>query len=62
MAKTLAEKDCMMLVGAGEKGIGPLVLSRGALPYRAFLEGRIDGQRYSLILHLTNLELKPIVE
>lgn len=61
MAKTLAEKDCMMLVGAGDKGVGPLVMSRGALPYRAFLEGRIDGNRYCLILHLTNLELKSLI-
>ena len=61
MAKTLAEKDSMMLVGAGEKGIGPLVMTRGALPYRAFLEGRIEGNRYCLILHLTNLELKSLI-
>lgn len=61
MAKTLAEKDCMMLVGAGEKGVGPLVMTRGALPYRAFLEGRVDGNRYCLILHLTNLELKSLI-
>lgn len=61
IAKTLADKDCMMLIGAGEKGVGPLVMTRGALPYRAFLEGRIDGNSYCLILHLTNLELKTII-
>ncbi len=60
MAKTLYEKKAMMLLGGGLKGVGPLVLSRGATPYRAFLSGRIDGDKYCLLLHLTNLELKQI--
>jgi len=34
------------------------VFSQGGEPYRGFLEGRIDGDRYCLILHLTNLEVK----
>lgn len=60
MAKMLHEKRAMMLLGAGVKGVGPLVFSRGATPYRAFLSGRIDGEKYCLLLHLTNLELKQI--
>lgn len=60
MAKTLHESDSMMLLGAGASGKNPLVMSSGGTSYRAFLEGRIDGNRYALILHLTNLELKPI--
>lgn len=60
MAKTLDEKKCLMLVGAGSKGTGPLVLSTGGTPYRAFLEGRIKDDKYCLLLHLTNLELKDI--
>jgi hypothetical protein len=28
--------------------------------YRAFLEGRVDGDKYALILRLTNMELKSI--
>jgi len=60
MAKQLAEKNAMMLVGGGPKGVGPLVLSNGGTPYRAFLEGRVDGDKYCLILHLTNLELKAL--
>ena len=60
MAKTLAEKNALMLIGAGEKGTGPLVFTKGGTPYRAFLEGRIDGGRYMLILRLTNLELKEL--
>lgn len=62
MAKQLAEKNAMMLVGSGPKGAGPIVLSDGGTNYRAFLEGRIDGDKYCLILHLTNLELKALPE
>lgn len=60
MARQLEEKKSMMLVGAGPKGVGPLVLSNGGTSYRAFLEGRTEGDRYCLILHLTNLELKSL--
>lgn len=60
MAKMLHEKNCMMLVGAGSKGVGPLVMSTGGTPYRAFLEGRVKDDKYCLLLHLTNLELKSL--
>lgn len=60
MAKKLHEQNCVMLLGGGAKGAGPIVLATGGTPYRAFIEGRIDGDKYCLILHLTNLELKPI--
>jgi hypothetical protein len=33
-------------------------MSNGGTPYRAFLEGRVDGDKYALILRLTNMELK----
>jgi hypothetical protein len=58
MAKELSEKNSLMFVGGGKKGNEPIVLSNGSKPYRAFLEGRVDGEKYILILHLTNLELK----
>lgn len=58
MAKKLSDAGALMLMGGGEKGTSPLVLSRGGVPYRGFLEGRVDGSKYCLILHLTNLELK----
>ena len=61
MAKKLAEADAMMLVGGGQKGTDPIVMANGGTPYRAFLEGRVDGDRYALILRLTNMELKSIV-
>ncbi|MDR3212959.1 MAG: hypothetical protein LBT71_03430 [Azoarcus sp.] len=60
MAKTLHEKNSLMFVGGGKKGNEPIVLTTGGEPYRGFLEGRIDGARYCLILHLTNMELKAL--
>ena len=60
MAKYLAEKNTMMFVGGGKKGTEPLVLSAGGEPYRGFLEGRIENDRYCLILHLSSLELKGV--
>ena len=62
MAKDLAGKDAMMMMAGGVKGNEPLVFNDGGKPYRAFLEGRVDGDKYCLILHLTDLELKPLPE
>ncbi|NDV57652.1 hypothetical protein [Bacteroides sp. 519] len=61
MAKTLAESNSLMFMGGGPKGIEPIILTTGGEPQRGFLEGRIDGNKYCLILHLTNLELKNII-
>ncbi len=61
MAKQLAEKNSLMLLSAGKKGNLPLIFHDGGLPYRGFLEGRVKGETYCLILHLTNLELKELV-
>jgi hypothetical protein len=58
MARELEEKDSLMLVGGGPKGNQPLVLQRGGAPYRGFLEGRTQGDKYCLLLHLSNMELK----
>lgn len=60
MAKQLSESDSMMMLGAGASGKEPLVMNDGGKPYRAFLEGRIKGDKYCLILHLTDQELKPL--
>jgi len=60
MAKELAEQNVMMVMGAGPKGKSPLVFRRGSTPYRAFLEGRIHGDTYVLLLHLSNLEMKTV--
>jgi hypothetical protein len=58
MAKELEQKNSLMLIGAGPKSNQPLVLRRGSLPQRGFLEGRTSGDKYLLVLHLSNLELK----
>jgi hypothetical protein len=58
MAKELAESGEVVLVGAGKGGKQPLVLQENGTPYRGFLEGRVDGERFALLLHLSNMELK----
>ena len=58
MAKDLEDRDAMMLLGAGPKSNQPLILRRGSVPYRGFLEGRTRGDRYVLLLHLSNMEMK----
>jgi hypothetical protein len=58
MARELEGKNCLMLVGAGPKSNQPLILRRGSTPYRGFLEGRTQGDKYCLILHFSNMELK----
>ena len=60
MASKLAEKKSMMLLAGGEKGNQPLIMQDGGKPYRAFLEGRIQGEKYLLLMHLSNMELKPL--
>ncbi len=60
IAKKLDDAKSMMLLGGGTKGNEPVVMSNGGTPYRAFLEGRVNGDKYVLILRLTNLELKEI--
>lgn len=58
IAKELEEKDSLMLLGAGPKSNQPLIVRRGGSPYRGFLEGRTQGDKYALILHFSDLELK----
>jgi hypothetical protein len=58
MARELEEKNSLLLLGAGPKSNQPLILKRGGTPYRGFLEGRTQGDKYCLILHFSNLELK----
>lgn len=58
MAQELEQQDGLLILGAGPKSNQPLILRRGSTPYRGFLEGRTSGDRYLLLLHLSNLELK----
>ena len=61
MAKELHDSQSLMLMAAGAKGNEPLIFQENGKPYRAFLEGRIDGDKYLLLMHLSNLELKSIL-
>lgn len=61
MAKELEEKSSLMLLGSGKKGVGPAIFQEGGQPFRIFLEGRTQGDDYMLLMHLSNLELKPIL-
>ena len=58
MAKELHEKNQMVLLGAGEKGTDPIILQSNGTPYRGFLDGYIDGNKYKLFIRLSNQELK----
>jgi len=58
IAKELEDKDSLMLVGAGPKSNQPLIFQRNGTAYRGFLEGRTQGEKYCLLLHLSNMELK----
>ena len=58
MAKELDERDSLLLIRGGEKGDQPIVMNRGGRPYNAFLDGRVKGNAYCLILQLSNMELK----
>ena len=58
IAKELNDKQSVMLLGGGQGGKSPLVLTSNGTPYRGFLEGRIQGDSFLLLLHLSNMELK----
>lgn len=58
MAKELSDEDSMVLLGAGSSGKDPIVMQVNGSPYRGFLEGRVAGDKYLLLLHLSNMELK----
>lgn len=58
MAKILHQEDVVVMLGTGPDGKDPLIFQANGTPYRAFLEGRIDGKRFQLLMHLSNLELK----
>lgn len=58
LAKSLDEADEMVLLGGGETGRDPIVFQMNGLPWRGFLEGRVEGSKYQLLLRLSNLELK----
>jgi hypothetical protein len=58
LARYLEEHDALALVGSGSKGTGPLILERNGTSMKGFLEGRVKGETYLLVLHLAAFELK----
>jgi hypothetical protein len=61
IAAHLEKEGKMLVAGAGPKGQAPLIFQTNGSPFRGFLEGRTDGpDRYCLVLHLSNLELKRV--
>lgn len=59
LARHLEQRNALVLVGSGPKGVGPLIMERNGTPMKGFLEGRTKGDMYLLILHLAAFELKP---
>ncbi len=60
LARHLEERDVLALVGSGPKGTGPLILERNGTPIKGFLEGRVKGDMYLLVIHLASFELKAL--
>ncbi len=59
LARDLAQKNEVAIVGAGPKGNLPLVTREAGTAYRAFLHGEVDGtDRYKFLLLLSDQELK----
>ncbi len=58
MAATLHGQQKVLFLGSGPKGADPLIFQRNGSPFRGFLEGRIQGDAFLLVLHLSDLELK----
>lgn len=58
LASELDKADELAMVGGGPKGRDPLIFQEGGQPWRGFLEGRVKENTYSLVLHLSNIELK----
>jgi len=59
LAEHLEQQNALALVGSGSGGTGPLVTERNATQMKGFLEGRTEGDRYLLVLHLAAFELRP---
>ena len=60
IAQSLHTANKMVLVGAGPKAAKPLIFQSNGSPFRGFLEGRVEGDAFLLVLHLSNLELKQV--
>ena len=57
VAAYLDERKAMVQVGSGRRGVGPLILEHNGPKYRAFLDGRVQGEAMRLVLYLASFEL-----
>ena len=62
LAAYLEQHDSLVLVGSGPWGTGPLITERNATPMKGFLDGRVAGDKYLLVLHLASFELRAHLE
>jgi hypothetical protein len=58
LAAHLEQRESLVLVGSGPRGIGPLIPERNALPMKGFLAGKTQGKAYRLVLYLAAFELR----
>jgi hypothetical protein len=58
LAAHLEQRESLVLVGSGPRGIGPLIPERNALPMKAFLAGKTQDKAYRLVLYLAAFELR----
>ena len=58
LARYLEQRESIVLVGFGPRGVGPLIPERNALPMKGFLAGKTRGDSYRLVLYLAAFELR----
>ena len=58
LAAYLEQRDSLVLVGSGPRGVGPLIPERNAAPMKGLLAGRTRGDAYRLVLYLASFELR----
>jgi hypothetical protein len=58
LAAHLEQRESLLLVGSGPRGIGPLIPERNALPMKGFLAGKTQDKAYRLVLYLAAFELR----
>jgi hypothetical protein len=54
LTRYLQERDVMVQVGSGSQGTGALRCERNGLVYRGWLDGRVAGDGYRLVLYLAS--------
>jgi len=58
LAKKLADAKSVALLGAGAKGSAPIIFQDAGKGYRCALSGKIEGEKYQLLVLVLGQELK----